>query len=161
MGLSSLGSASRSNQGSRRFRPRIPRLSEADAREITSNLSNSFITMDMAGMLRPKTVEGVTANLAAYLINNQPTPDNPMAPAHRGALGSLGSSGTSSSPGRRNLHITASVLDIAHHQRMLATILCRVKLTRLATDALRVLALTVMILKKLNTTTVNSVVLIS
>jgi hypothetical protein len=46
--------------------------------------------MDMAGMLRPKTVEGVTANLAAYLINNQPTPVNPMAPAHRGALESLG-----------------------------------------------------------------------
>jgi hypothetical protein len=44
------------------------------------------MTMDTAGMLRPKTVEGATANLAAYLINNQPTPDNPMAPAHRGAL---------------------------------------------------------------------------
>ena len=88
-GLSSLGSASRSNQGTGRFRPRIPRLSEADAREITSNLSNSFMTMDTAGMIRPKTVEGATANLAAYLINNQPTADNPMAPAHRGALESL------------------------------------------------------------------------
>jgi hypothetical protein len=46
--------------------------------------------MDMAGMLMPKTVEGATANLAAYLINNQPTPDNPMALVHRGALESLG-----------------------------------------------------------------------
>ncbi|KAK1613855.1 hypothetical protein QYE76_019372 [Lolium multiflorum] len=41
------------------------------------------------GMFRPKTVEGATANLAAYLINNQPTADNPMAPAHQGALESL------------------------------------------------------------------------
>jgi hypothetical protein len=48
------------------------------------------MTMDTAGMIRPKTVEGATANLAAYLINNQPTADNPMAPAHRGALESLG-----------------------------------------------------------------------
>jgi hypothetical protein len=47
------------------------------------------MTMDTAGMIRPKTVEGATANLAAYLINNQPTADNPMAPAHRGALESL------------------------------------------------------------------------
>jgi hypothetical protein len=44
-------SASRSNQGQGRFRPRIPRLSEADATEITSNLSNSFMTMDTAGMV--------------------------------------------------------------------------------------------------------------
>jgi hypothetical protein len=42
-------------------------------------------------MLRPKTVEGATANLAAYLINNQLTPDDPMTPVHRGALESLGS----------------------------------------------------------------------
>jgi hypothetical protein len=48
------------------------------------------MTMDMAGMLRPKTVEGATTNLEAYLINNKPTPDDPMAPVHRGALESLG-----------------------------------------------------------------------
>jgi hypothetical protein len=47
------------------------------------------MTMDTSGMIRPKTVEGATANLAAYLINNQPTADNPMAPSHRGALESL------------------------------------------------------------------------
>jgi hypothetical protein len=47
------------------------------------------MTMDTSGMIRPKTVEGATANLAAYLINNQPTADNPMAPAHRGSLESL------------------------------------------------------------------------
>jgi hypothetical protein len=45
--------------------------------------------MDTAGMLRPKTVEGATANLAAYLINQQPTPEGPMAQAHRGALENL------------------------------------------------------------------------
>ena len=39
------------------------------------------MTMDTAGMIRPKTVEGATANLAAYLINHQPTPDGPMAQA--------------------------------------------------------------------------------
>jgi hypothetical protein len=80
-------SASRSNQGSGRHRPRMPRLSEDDAREITSNLSKPFMTMDTAGMIMPKTVEGATANLAAYLINHQPTPDEPMAQAHRGCSG--------------------------------------------------------------------------
>jgi hypothetical protein len=67
----------------------IPRLSEDDAREITSNLSNSFMTMDTDGMIRPKTAEGATANLAAYLINHPPAPNDPMAQAHRGALESL------------------------------------------------------------------------
>jgi hypothetical protein len=86
-GQPSHGSSSRSNQG--RFRPRIPRLSEDDAREITSNLSNSFMTTNTAGMIRPKTAEGATANLAAYLINHPPSPNNPMAQAHRGALESL------------------------------------------------------------------------
>jgi hypothetical protein len=45
--------------------------------------------MDTAGMLTPKTVKGTTANLAAYLINHQPTADGPIAQAHRGALESL------------------------------------------------------------------------
>jgi hypothetical protein len=45
--------------------------------------------MDTAGMLRPKTIEGATANLAAYLINHQPAPEGPMAQAHRDALESL------------------------------------------------------------------------
>jgi hypothetical protein len=40
-------------------------------------------------MVRPKTVEGATTNLAAYLFNHQPTPNDPMAQAHRGALESL------------------------------------------------------------------------
>jgi hypothetical protein len=60
------GSASRNNQGPGRFQPRIPRLSKADDREITSNLSNSCMTMHTAGMVRAKTVEGATVNLAAY-----------------------------------------------------------------------------------------------
>jgi hypothetical protein len=68
---------------------RIPRLSEADAREITSNLSNSFMTMDSAGICMPKMVEGATAHISAYLINNQPTPGDPMMPGHRVALESL------------------------------------------------------------------------
>jgi hypothetical protein len=59
------------------------------AREITSNLSDSFMTMDTAGMIRPKTAEGATANLAAYLVNHPPAPNNLMAQAHRGALESL------------------------------------------------------------------------
>jgi hypothetical protein len=42
--------------------------------------------MDTAGMLRPNTIKGVTANLAAYLVNHQPAPNGPMAQAHRGAL---------------------------------------------------------------------------
>jgi hypothetical protein len=68
--LSSLGRASKSNHAPSRYRPCIPRLSEEDTREITSNLSNSFLTMDSTGILRPKTVEGATAHIAAYLINN-------------------------------------------------------------------------------------------
>jgi hypothetical protein len=72
------------------YRPCIPRFSEADAREITSNLSTSFMTMDSAGILRPKIVEGSTAPIAAYLINNQPTPNDLMAPVHWVALESLG-----------------------------------------------------------------------
>jgi hypothetical protein len=43
------GSASRSNQGLGRHRLRVPRLLEEDARKITSNLSNFFMTMDTAG----------------------------------------------------------------------------------------------------------------
>jgi hypothetical protein len=58
-------------------------------REITSNLSNSFMTMDTAGMIRPKTVEGATANRASYLINHSPAPNDPMVQAHRDALESL------------------------------------------------------------------------
>jgi hypothetical protein len=47
------------------------------------------MTMDTAGMLRPKTIEGATSNLAAYFINHQPTADGPVVQAHRGALESL------------------------------------------------------------------------
>jgi hypothetical protein len=65
----------------------MSRLSEDDAREITSNLTKSFMTTDTAGMPRPKTVAGATANLAAYLINQRP--EGSMAQAHRGALESL------------------------------------------------------------------------
>ncbi|KAK1683241.1 hypothetical protein QYE76_044089 [Lolium multiflorum] len=83
----SRGSASRSSQGVRKHRSRLSRLSEDDAREITSNLSRSFMTTDTAGMLRPKTVEGATANLAAYLVNQRP--EGSMVQAHRGALESL------------------------------------------------------------------------
>jgi hypothetical protein len=67
----------------------MSRLSEEDTREITSNLSNSFMTMDIAGILRPKSVEGAIANLAAYLINHQSIADGPIAQAHLGALESL------------------------------------------------------------------------
>jgi hypothetical protein len=44
------------------------------------------MTMDTAGMVRPNTVKGATANLTTYLINNQPTSNDLMAQAHRGAL---------------------------------------------------------------------------
>ncbi|KAK1663306.1 hypothetical protein QYE76_051465 [Lolium multiflorum] len=83
----SQGSASRSTHGGGKHRSRMSRLSEDDAREITSNLTKSFMTTDTAGMPRPKTVAGATANLAAYLINQRP--EGSMAQAHRGALESL------------------------------------------------------------------------
>jgi hypothetical protein len=47
------------------------------------------MTMDTAGMIRPKSAKGATANLAAYLINHSPAPNDPIAQAHRGALKSL------------------------------------------------------------------------
>ena len=53
-------------------RPRIPRLSERDVAGITRNLSSSFMTMDSAGLLRPRTAEGATVPLAAYLVKNPP-----------------------------------------------------------------------------------------
>jgi hypothetical protein len=62
---------------------------EDDAREIPSKISNSFMTMDTAGMIGPKTPKGATTNLAAYLINHPSAPNDPMAQAHRGALESL------------------------------------------------------------------------
>jgi hypothetical protein len=54
--------------------------------------------MDSARILRPKTVEGETAHIAAYLINNQPTPDDLMAPFHRVTLESLGIIGDKLTP---------------------------------------------------------------
>jgi hypothetical protein len=63
--LSSLGSTSKSNQAPGRYDPCIPHLSEVDTRDITSNLSNSFMTMDSVGILRSKTVKGATAHIAA------------------------------------------------------------------------------------------------
>jgi hypothetical protein len=113
------------------------------------------------GMLRPKTVKGATANLAAYLINNQPMPDNPIGPAHRVPWKVSESSVTSSSPGRKNIRITAVVLSIALPRRTLATISHRAKSTKLAIDALHVLVLIAMILMRPKNTTVNSAVLIA
>jgi hypothetical protein len=60
--LSSLGNiGSKSNHHRGKYRPHIPRLSERDATDITSNLSKSFMTMDTAGIIRPKTTEGAAA----------------------------------------------------------------------------------------------------
>lgn len=73
-----------------RYRPRIPRLSEADAAGITRDLASSFMTVDTAGLLRPKNAEATTAQLAAYLVGNPPAPDDPRSAEHRVALESLG-----------------------------------------------------------------------
>ena len=78
--------ASANSRGSR-YRPRIPRLSEDDAANLTRNLSNSFITMDSAGVPRPKTKEGAAAHLAAYLINNPPAPERPSSSTSSGGPG--------------------------------------------------------------------------
>jgi hypothetical protein len=47
------------------------------------------MTMDTVGIPWPKTVEGATAHIAAYLINNLPTIGDPMVSGHRVALESL------------------------------------------------------------------------
>ncbi|KAK1628815.1 hypothetical protein QYE76_003130 [Lolium multiflorum] len=102
----SQGSASRSTHGGGKHRSRMSRLSEDDAREITSNLTKSFMTTDTAGMPRPKTVAGATANLAAYLINQRP--EGSMAQAHRGALESLAILGDNLVPRKEKTTLQAS-----------------------------------------------------
>jgi hypothetical protein len=63
------------------------------------------MTMDTAGMIRPKTSEGATANHVAYLINHSPTPNDPMVQAHRGALESLAILGDKLAPRKeKNTH---------------------------------------------------------
>jgi hypothetical protein len=91
----------------------MSRLSEDDAREITSNLTKSFMTTDTAGMPRPKTVAGATANLAAYLINQRP--EGSMAQAHRGALESLAILGDNLVPRKDKTMLQAS--GSKHHAR--------------------------------------------
>ncbi|KAK1649711.1 hypothetical protein QYE76_067516 [Lolium multiflorum] len=102
----SQGSASRSALGAGKHRSRLSRLSEDDAREITSNLTKSFMTTDTAGMPRPKNVAGATANLAAYLINQRP--EGSMAQAHRGALESLAILGNNLVPQKEKTTAQAS-----------------------------------------------------
>jgi hypothetical protein len=91
------------------------------------------MNMDTVCMVRPKTVERATPNLAAYLINHQPTPNDPMAQAHRGALESLAILGDKLTPrkektthqGSGSKHrskdvrddITPSKIDKARHRR--------------------------------------------
>jgi hypothetical protein len=57
--------------------------------------------MDTAGMVRPKTVERATTNLASCLINHQPTPNDPMAQDHRGTLESLAILGDKLTPRKK------------------------------------------------------------
>ncbi|KAK1695364.1 hypothetical protein QYE76_012061 [Lolium multiflorum] len=102
----SQGSASRSALGAGKHRSRLSRLSEDDAREITSNLTKSFMTTDTAGMPRPKNIAGATANLAAYLINQRP--EGSMAQAHRGALESLAILGNNLVPQKEKTTAQAS-----------------------------------------------------
>ncbi|KAK1679249.1 hypothetical protein QYE76_040097 [Lolium multiflorum] len=109
----SQGSASRSTHGAGKHRSRMSRLLEDDAREITSNLTKSFITTDTAGMPRPKTIAGATANLAAYLINQRP--EGSMAQAHRGALESLVILGDNLVPRKEKTTLQAS--GSKHHTR--------------------------------------------
>jgi hypothetical protein len=84
-----------------------------------------------------------------------------MAPAHRGALESLGIIGDKLIPRKENLCITAVVLGIAPLRRTLTTISHKAKLTKLVVEALHGLVLKAMILKKPKNTTVNSTVLIA
>ena len=81
-------SGSRSHNS--RYKPRTPRLSEAQVEGITRNLTHSFMTVDSAGLLRPKNAEAATAQLAAYLVGNPPPPNDPRAAQHQVALESLG-----------------------------------------------------------------------
>src|SRR3954464_6002186 len=46
--------------------------------------------MDTAGMLQPKNLEAATAQLAAYLLNYPPPPNDPRAGQHQVELESLG-----------------------------------------------------------------------
>src|SRR3954463_10995702 len=46
--------------------------------------------MDTSGMLRPKNPEAATAQLAAYLLNYPPAPNDPRMGQHQVALEALG-----------------------------------------------------------------------
>src|SRR4051812_2066260 len=73
-----------------KYKARTPRLSEGEVEGITRNLTNSFLTMDTTGMLRPKNPEAATAQLAAYLLNYPHPPNDPRARQHQVALEALG-----------------------------------------------------------------------
>src|SRR4051812_41465120 len=73
-----------------KYKARTPRLSEGEVEGITRNLTHSFLTMDTAGMLRPKNPEAATTQLAAYLLNYPPPPNDPCAGQHQVAHEALG-----------------------------------------------------------------------
>src|SRR4051812_38805904 len=81
---------SRSCSHNSKYKARTPRLSEGEVEGITRNLAHSFLTMDKAGMSRPKNPEAATAQLAAYLLNYPPPPNDPCAGQHQMALGIIG-----------------------------------------------------------------------
>src|SRR4051794_34553607 len=62
----------RSRSQNSKYKARTPCLSEGEVGAIKRNLMHSFLTEDMAGMLRTKNLEAATAQLAVYLLNYPP-----------------------------------------------------------------------------------------
>jgi hypothetical protein len=109
--------------------------------------------MDIADMVRPKTIEGATSNLAAYLINHQPTPNDPMVQAHRGALESLAILGDKLTPSKEKKAHQGS--GSKHRSKDARDDITQSRSTKLATGVLQGKAITATIPKKPRSTMVN------
>ena len=89
--LSSIGgSSSHANGQHHKSRSRINNIPERERREATRDLGNSFMTIDSAGNIMPKTPEGALVAATTYLMANPPPSGDPRYGVYRTALAGIG-----------------------------------------------------------------------
>ena len=89
--LSSIGgSSSHANGQHHKSRSRINNIPERERQEATRDLGNSFMTIDSAGNIMPKTPEGALVAATTYLMANPPPSDDPRYGVYRTALAGIG-----------------------------------------------------------------------
>jgi hypothetical protein len=81
-----------------RFWSRVNLMPEASRQEISKSLDSSFMTVDMAGNVMPKTPQGAVLAATTYLQSIQPPEGDPRAPLHRQTIIGLGMVGDSLMP---------------------------------------------------------------